>query len=171
MKRASFLFVLVLAAVAADGAQQPAAYDLVIRNARVLDGTGNPWFPADIGIRGGRIAAVGGLAGAAAARTIDAAGKYVAPGFIDIHSHADDGSGPRGGFRDADARRRAAPNLVSQGITTVVVNQDGRSPWPLAEQKSQIEKLGIGPNALLLVGHGTVRRMVMGDDEKRPARA
>ena len=102
---------------------------------------------------------------------IDAAGKYVAPGFIDIHSHADDGSGPRGGFRDPDPVRRSAPNLVSQGITTVVVNQDGRSPWPVAEQRAHLEKNGIGPNAMLLVGHGTVRRMAMGDDVRRPARA
>ena len=102
---------------------------------------------------------------------IDAAGKYVVPGFIDIHSHADDGSGPRGGFRDPDPIRRSAPNLVSQGITTVVVNQDGRSPWPVAEQRALLEKNGIGPNAMLLVGHGTVRRRVMGDDVRRPAKA
>jgi N-acyl-D-amino-acid deacylase len=63
-----------------------------------------------------------------------------------------------------------APNLVSQGITTVVVNQDGRSPWPVAEQRALLEKNGIGPNAMLLVGHGTVRRRVMGDDVRRPAR-
>ena len=67
--------------------------------------------------------------------------------------------------------RRAAPNLVSQGITTVVVNQDGRSPWPVAEQRALLEKTGIGPNAMLLVGHGTVRRRVMGDDVRRPATA
>ena len=67
--------------------------------------------------------------------------------------------------------RRAAPNLVSQGITTVVVNQDGRSPWPVAEQRALLEKKGIGVNALLLVGHGTVRRRAMGDDTRRPARA
>jgi N-acyl-D-amino-acid deacylase len=163
---------LVLAAAflsASLGAQQP-SYDLLIRNGRVLDGSGNPWFPADIGVRVGRIVAVGPLAGAQAARIIDAAGKYVSPGFIDIHSHADDGSGPRGGLRDPDPVRRSAPNLVSQGITTVVVNQDGRSPWPVAEQRALLEKTGIGTNAMLLVGHGTVRRRVMGDDVRRPAR-
>lgn len=159
---------LLFASAAAQ--QPPLAYDLIIRGGRVLDGTGNPWFPADIAIRGGRIAAVGSLPAASAARVIDATGKYVSPGFIDIHSHADDGSGPRGGFRDPDPVRRTAPNLVSQGITTVVVNQDGRSPWPVAEQRAHLEKHGIGPNAMLLVGHGTVRRRVMGDDTRRPAR-
>ena len=173
MARQSLVFALwVAAAIALVSGQAPAqSFDILIRNARVLDGTGNPWFPADIGIRDGRIAAVGPLASATAARVIDGTGKYVAPGFIDIHSHADDGSSPRGGFRDADSKRRAAPNLVSQGITTVVVNQDGRSPWPVSEQRALLEKNGIGPNAMLLVGHGTVRRRVMEDDVRRPARA
>jgi N-acyl-D-amino-acid deacylase len=162
--------VLAAALLSASLAAQQPPYDLLIRNGRVLDGTGNPWFPADIAVRGGRIVAVGSLAGAQAARIIDATGKYVSPGFIDIHSHADDGSGPRGGFRDPDPIRRSAPNLVSQGITTVVVNQDGRSPWPVAEERALLEKTGIGTNAMLLVGHGTVRRRVMGDDVRRPAR-
>jgi N-acyl-D-amino-acid deacylase len=170
----TFAFALLLFACAAAGllARQPQAspFDVLIRNARVLDGTGNPWFPADIGIASGRIAAVGALGDARASRVIDAAGRYVAPGFIDIHSHADDGSSPRGGFRDPDPQRRAAPNLASQGITTVVVNQDGRSPWPIAEQRALIEKNGIGLNAMLLVGHGTVRRRAMADDVRRPAR-
>jgi N-acyl-D-amino-acid deacylase len=164
------LVSVTLVAIARAGAQPAAPFDLIIRNGRVFDGSGNPWFPADIGVRGGRIAAVGTLRDAQAARVIDATGKYVAPGFIDIHSHADDGSGPRGGFRDSDPLRRAAPNLVSQGITTVVVNQDGRSPWPVAEQRALLEKTGIGTNTMLLVGHGTVRRSVMGDDVRRPAR-
>lgn len=172
MKAASAVIALLLTGFLASIAAQSTAarHDLLIRNARVFDGTGNPWFPADIAVQGGRIVAVGPLPNAQAARTIDAAGKYVAPGFIDIHSHADDGSRPSGGLRDADPVRRAAPNLVSQGITTVVVNQDGRSPWPVAEQRALLEKTGIGPNALLLVGHGTVRRRVMGDDVRRPAR-
>jgi N-acyl-D-amino-acid deacylase len=152
-------------------AQQPAgeAFDVLIRGGRVLDGTGNPWFPGDVGVRAGRIVAIGTLANARATRVIDAAGKYVAPGFIDIHSHADDGARPEGGLRDADPQIRSAPNLVSQGITTVVVNHDGRSPWPVAEQRALLEKHSIGPNVMLLVGHGTVRRQVMGADPRRAA--
>jgi len=144
--------------------------DLLIKNARILDGTGNPWFPADIAVRDGRIVAIGRLSGEAT-RVIDATGKYVSPGFIDIHSHADDGARPTGGFRDQNAQIRAAPNLVTQGITTVVVNQDGRSPWPIATQRAQVEKNQIGPNTMLLVGHGAVRTQVMGRDSRRPATA
>jgi N-acyl-D-amino-acid deacylase len=148
---------------------QSAPFDILITGGRVLDGTGNPWVYGDVGIRDGRIVSVGDLEGMRAARTIDARGKIVAPGFIDIHSHADDGASARGGFRDPDARRRAAPNLVTQGITTVVVNHDGRSPLPIRDQRALLEKNGIGPNAMLMVGHGTVRREVMGTDFRRAA--
>jgi N-acyl-D-amino-acid deacylase len=173
IRTSTFALLIVSLATLPAAAQQAttARFDLIIRNGRVLDGTGNPWFPADIGVRGGRIVTVGSLAGATAVKVVDASGRYVAPGFIDIHSHADDGSRPRGGFRDADPRIRSAPNLVSQGITTVVVNHDGRSPLPISEQRSQLEKHGIGTNAMLLVGHGTVRARVMGQDVRRPATA
>jgi N-acyl-D-amino-acid deacylase len=154
------------AVLSAQAPAAPQAFDLLIRNARVYDGTGNPWFPADIGIRGDRIVAVGSFDTATATRVIDATGKYVAPGFIDIHSHADDGSSPRGGFRDQNPQIRAAPNLVTQGITTVVVNHDGRSPWPISEQRAQIEKNQIGPNTMLMVGHGAVRTQVMGRERR-----
>jgi N-acyl-D-amino-acid deacylase len=162
---------LSAAALAAQAPAPAQPFDLLIRNGRVFDGTGNPAFPADIGVRDGRIVATGRLGEAAAARVIDAAGRFVAPGFIDIHSHADDGARVRGGFRDEDPRVRAAPNLVAQGITTVVVNHDGRSPWPIAEQRALIEKNQTGPNAMLLVGHGAVRSQVMGLDARRPATA
>lgn len=165
--RATLMLVVVVSATLVGQGSQTPSYDLIIRHGRVLDGSGNPWFPADVAVANGRIVAVGALAGARAATVIDATGKYVTPGFIDIHSHADDGSGPEDGLRDPNPARKAAPNLVSQGITTVVVNQDGRSPWPIGGQRAQLERDGIGVNAMLLVGHGTVRRLVMKDDVTR----
>jgi N-acyl-D-amino-acid deacylase len=170
--KSAFLVIFLLIAVGLAGTASqpaPAPFDLLIRGGRVLDGTGNPWFPADVGVRAGRIAEVGTLTGATATRIVDAGGKYVSPGFIDIHSHADDGSSAEGGLRDASPEIRSAPNLVSQGITTVVVNHDGRSPWPIAEQRALLDKQRIGPNAMLLVGHGTMRRQVMGNDTRRRA--
>lgn len=140
---------------------QPPTYDLLIRGGRVLDGTGNPWFQADIAVKDGKIAALGRLEGASARRTINAQGLYVVPGFIDIHSHSDVGL--------ASTKTNTNPNMVTQGVTTVVVNQDGRSPWPISEQKARLEQQGIGTNAILLVGHGTVRTRAMQNDFKRAA--
>ena len=150
------LFVGVLAG-------QP--FDVLITGGRVFDGTGNPAAYADVGVRGGVVAAVGRLAGSAAKRTVDAKGLFVAPGFIDLHSHAERG------LTSEDRRRRAAPNLVSQGITTVVVNPDGGGPWPLSAQRATMERLGVGPNVALMAGHGTIRRHVMKNDFRRAATA
>lgn len=154
--------------VAIVAAQEP-AFDILLRGGRVLDGTGNPWFRADVGIRDGRIAGVGDLTEASADRVIELDGRYVVPGFIDIHSHADQGLDEAGDAGSDGARRRAAPNLVSQGVTTVVVNQDGRSPWPIADQRARLESRGHGPNAALMVGHNTIRAMALGDDVMRPS--
>ena len=144
-------------------AQDRGPFDILITGGHVIDGSGNPWFSADVGIRGGRIAAVGDLAGASATRTIDARGKVVTPGFIDVHSHGS------GGLESEDARRRVAPNLVTQGITTVVVNPDGGGPISIGDQKATLEELGIGLNAILMVPHNTVRRAVLGEDYMRKA--
>ncbi|HKP29409.1 MAG TPA: amidohydrolase family protein [Gemmatimonadales bacterium] len=171
MLRALIATVLLVANVARAQAARSDRFDLLITGGRILDGTGNPWYYADVGIRGGKVAEIGRLAGRDAGRVIDAKDRVVAPGFIDIHSHADDGATPRGGFRDPDPARRAAPNLVTQGVTTVVVNQDGRSPLPISEQRDLLAKNGIGPNAVLLVGHGSVRARVMGSDFRRLATA
>jgi N-acyl-D-amino-acid deacylase len=148
--------VLLLATSAGEsraGAQN-SAFDLLIRQARVYDGTGNPWFIADVGVKDGRITQIGMLGNVTAGKTIDAKGKYLAPGFIDIHSHSDEGLGT--------TTLNHNPNVVAQGITLVVVNQDGRSPWPIRDQKTRYEKAGIGSNAALMVGHGAVRNRVMG---------
>jgi N-acyl-D-amino-acid deacylase len=141
-------------------------YDLLLTNGRIIDGTGNPWFSADVAIRDGRIVAVGNLAESSATRTLDVSGLTIAPGFIDLHSHADGRNA--NGLRSEDAKRRAAPNLVSQGVTTVVVNQDGGSPLSIATQKRELETMRFGPNAILMVGHNTVRAMAMADDPTDP---
>jgi N-acyl-D-amino-acid deacylase len=140
--------------------QQP-VYDLLIKGGRVLDGTGNPWFAADLATREGKIVAIGSLSSATARRTIEAQGLYIVPGFIDLHSHADEGL--------AATKTNTNPNMITQGVTTVVVNQDGRSPWPIAQQKANYERQGIGTNAILMVGHGAVRGRAMKNDFKRPA--
>lgn len=144
-------------------AQEQGPFDVLITGGRVIDGTGNPWFSADVGIRGGKIVAVGKLVGATAPRIIDARGKIVTPGFIDIHSHGS------AGLESEDVRRRSAPNVVTQGVTTVVINPDGGGPISIGGQRATLERLGIGVNAILMVPHNTVRREVLGDDYMRKA--
>jgi N-acyl-D-amino-acid deacylase len=146
------------------GAEEP--LDLLLKGGRIIDGTGNPWFSADVGIRAGRIVAVGNLQEREAARTLDVTGLVVAPGFIDLHSHAD--GLDEDGLRSNDEKRRAAPNLVTQGVTTLVVNQDGGSPYSIAAQRQELEAKRFGPNAVLLVGHNTVRAMVMAENKSDP---
>ena len=167
MGRFNRTVTIVVAALMIPTALIAQRYDLLITGGRVMDGTGNPWRYADVALRGDRIVAVGNLSDASADRVIDARGKVVAPGFIDIHSHADGTNYGSRGLRSTDRKRRAAPNLVTQGITTVVVNQDGRSPPSIADQTAELERLGIGLNAVLLVGHGAVRRQVLGEDHER----
>lgn len=147
---------------------QPEQFDILIKGGRVIDGTGNPWFCANIGIRNGIIVAVGELKDAQATRVIDAEGKHVTPGFIDLHSHADDTRAQEKskGLRSPDKKRRAAPNLVSQGVTTVVTNQDGRSPASIAQQRRELEESKFGPNAVLLVGHNSIRYLAMAKNPK-----
>jgi N-acyl-D-amino-acid deacylase len=141
---------------------QPARYDLLIRNGRVLDGTGNPWRAADIGIRGGRIVDMGRLTTGAATRAIDAQGLTVTPGFIDVHSHAAEGLA--GSLKDAR-------QLIAQGITTVALNPDGGGPTDLRAQRVGYEQRGIGVNVALYVPHGAIRREVVGMADRDPSPA
>jgi N-acyl-D-amino-acid deacylase len=152
MKPATLIAVLALAGIGLAAPPQ-AAYDLVIRGGQVVDGSGNPWFYADIAVKDGRIVAVGRLGNATATRTIDATGKIVTPGFIDLHSHSD------GGIDTMELRSNH--NMVAQGITLSVVNQDGRSPTPIRDQKALYEKQGVGTNVALMAGHGTARQRAM----------
>ena len=139
---------------------QPSSFDVVIRNGRVMDGSGNPWLRADIGIRGDRIVAVGMLPKAEAPTIIDARDRLVTPGFIDVHSHTGEGL--------AQPQLRQAQPILAQGVTTVVINPDGGGPVDLAAQRKQLESGGVGPNVALLIGHGSVRRAVLGSENRKP---
>ncbi|MEZ5283597.1 MAG: D-aminoacylase [Vicinamibacterales bacterium] len=160
---AAALLAAVWLAPARTTAAQPAGFDILIRNGRVLDGTGNPWYRADIGIRGDRIAAIGRLDASGARTVIDARDRFVTPGFIDVHSHAGPGL--------ATAELRHGQPVLAQGITTVLVNPDGGGPVDLAAQRAGYETQGIGLNVGLFVPHGSIRREVMGMSDRDPTSA
>jgi len=166
---------------ATPAARTAAPYDLLFTNARVVDGTGAPWFSADVGVRGGRIAAVGKLAGAPSKRTIDASGLVVAPGFIDLLGQSE---------YNVLVDPRAA-SKVTQGITTEVTGEGDsiaptdekaiaenediyrrygvRPDWRTLEQYfASLERRGTAINLGTFIGSGGVRAMVVGR-ENRPA--
>ncbi|MDA0327434.1 MAG: amidohydrolase family protein [Gemmatimonadetes bacterium] len=164
MRRVVVVVVALVLSAFSPSLTHAQSFDVLVRGGRILDGTGNPEFNADVGIRGGEIVAVGDLSGATAARVIDASGLRVTPGFIDMHSHADRS------LYAGDARARRATNLVAQGITTIVVGPDGRNPtWPLIDEILGYRNGGTALNIVPMVGHGTVRGLVMGDDYERHA--
>ena len=131
----------------------------VIVGARVVDGTGAPARTASVRIRDGVIVDVGALEPAVGEQVVDAGGLVLAPGFIDTHSHHD-----RGLIAHPEAMA-----VVSQGITTIVAGQDGGSRFPLADFFRQLEEGPAAVNVASYVGHGTLRRRVMGDDFRRTA--
>jgi N-acyl-D-amino-acid deacylase len=157
------------------------AYDLLIRNGRIIDGTGSPWYAGDVGIRGGRIAAIGRLGDANAKQTIDAAGKVVAPGFIDM-------------LGQSELTILVNPHLPSkifQGITTEITGEGGSAgpltdsiiaadqayydhlkitpDWrTLGQYFARLERQGMGINLASYVGATQVRRVVLGDGDRTP---
>jgi dihydroorotase/N-acyl-D-amino-acid deacylase len=159
-----------------------AGYDLIIRNGHIIDGTGSPWYAADVGIRAGRIAALGGLENAAATRIIDAHGLVVAPGFIDMLGQSEL-------TLLVDPR---APSKIFQGVTTEITGE-GESVAPvndtilrengstyahygikpdwhnLAEYFARLERQGIGINFATYVGATSVREMVIGYSDRAPS--
>jgi dihydroorotase/N-acyl-D-amino-acid deacylase len=167
------LFLLFIAAASA----QP--YDVVIRNGHVVDGTGSPWYAADLGIRAGKIAAIGRLADAPARRSVDAGGMVVAPGFIDMLGQSE----------TTILINPHLPSKIFQGITTEITGEGGsiaplndavikadhvswehygiKPDWrTFAEYFARLRKQGIGINLASYVGATQVRRMVLGDDDR-----
>ena len=182
MKR--WLLPCVMLFLAAGVAAQEAPYDLVIRNGRIVDGTGSPWYAGDVAVRGGRIAAIGHLGAVSAKRTIDAGGKVVAPGFIDMLGQSE----------LTILVEPRLPSKIYQGITTEITGEGGSAApqsdalvkadrvgyehlridpdWRTYGQYfARLEKQGIGINVADYVGATQVRRMVLGDDDKQPTPA
>ncbi len=151
--------VLICICAVALVAQAPAGYDVLIRNGRIIDGSGNPWYVADVGVREGRIVAIGRLDSTGAKRVIDAAGLYVAPGFIDVHSHSEEGIKARG----------TAENYLFDGVTALVSGNCGGSDTDLAKVFVDLRTAGISINYSTLVGHNSVRRAVMGSEHRDPS--
>jgi N-acyl-D-amino-acid deacylase len=158
-------------------------YDILIRNGRLIDGTGSPWFAADLAVQEGRIAAIGRLGESAARQVIDAAGCFVAPGLIDIHTHSDLTLLVEG----------RAPSTLAQGISTQITGNCGISAAPtrdhqiyygaldpmmtrglecdwncMGEYLARLEGQGVGTNVATLVGHGNIRVAALGYED-RPA--
>ena len=166
MVRAGFAAVALTTAMVwqtPTGAQQ-APYDLLIRNGQIIDGTGNPWFAGDVAIRGDRIVAVGRLAGAQAARQIDARGLVVAPGFIDLHTHSDlslldDGN--------AESKVRQGVTLDVIGESTSVAPRDGladaKGAWTnFSGYWEALRQQGISMNVISEVSFQQIRLVAAG---------
>ena len=140
-------------------------YDLIIKNARIIDGSGSPWYRADLAVKDGKIATIGKL-NEQAGKIVDAEDKYLAPGFIDIHSHSD------GSILNCPSNE----SRLLQGTTTELTGNCGDSMAPIgkatvapergfatvADFLAKVEENGIATNFAMLVGHGTVRDAVMG---------
>ncbi len=184
LKAARVLLILIILFASATLSAQTPAFDLVITNGHIIDGTGSPWYSGDLGIRNGKIAAIGNLSAAPRKRTVDAAGKVVAPGFIDMLGQSEL-------TILVDPR---LPSKIYQGITSEITGE-GSSIAPLndaiiesdrsgfehfkvtpdwrtfRQYFARLEKQGMGINLASYVGATQVRRMVLGDDDKQPTPA
>ena len=138
-------------------AQTGQTYDLVIINARIIDGTGNPWFRGSIAIKDGKIARVGRLANADTKFVIDAKNQIVAPGFIDVHAHTEDIFG-----------NPTAENFIRMGVTSLVTGNCGGSATDVGEFLGRYKEKPLAVNLATLIGHNSVRGKAMGLDNRAP---
>jgi N-acyl-D-amino-acid deacylase len=146
-----FALCVLLSTLASLAGTQTHRYDLVIVRGTVVDGSGVPARAADVGISRGRIVALGTVPPGAALETIDARGLVVAPGFIDVHTHADD-----------IAEMPRAENFLRMGVTSIVAGNCGSSALDVGDALTRIRQTGVSVNYATLIGHNTVRRAAMG---------
>lgn len=160
MKRVTKLLAILLLFLPVCLPAQTITYDVLIQNGKIIDGTGNSWYYANIGIKDGRIIAIGKNVSGHSASTIDARGLIVAPGFIDVHGHIESGI----------FKQPTADNYIYDGVTTVVTGNCGSSADDLDEFFHRIDSLHPSINVASLVGHNTIRREVMNRDNRAPSK-
>ncbi len=151
MKSACFvLFILTFSC------QKP-NYDLILKNGIIYDGSSSDPFIGDIGIKSGKISTIGDLSDASAEKIINADGLAVSPGFIDMHTHL-----------EPIMEMPLAESLVRQGVTLALGGPDGGGPWPFGEYLDSLSEMSLGINLAYLVGHNTLRKEVMGMEDREP---
>ena len=155
-----YRLLVLLVALGTSHAYSQNSYDIIISNGRVVDGSGNPWYEADVAINGERIVRIGDLSSDTGSQVIDANGLIVAPGFIDPHTHA------LRGILDVPN----AESALLQGVTTLTEGNDGASPFPVDEHYQTIIDKQISPNWGIFVGHGTIRSQIIGAEDRDPTR-
>ena len=126
--------------------------DILIRNGKIIDGSGNSWYYGDIAVKDGKIAAVGRQLNYAGEKTIDATGLIVAPGFIDVHTH----------LEEDEAKDPNATNFIMDGVTTCITGNCGSSNTDIGKYLHFIDSLKLSINVATLIGHNDVRKQVMG---------
>ena len=160
-KRSSFLVFIVFLALSVQAQMPSQTADIIIKNAKILDGTGNSWFYGDIAIGSGKIIQIGKLAGWNAKKVIDATGLVAAPGFIDVHTH----------IEGDEVKNPEATNFIYDGVTTVITCNCGSSDANIGRYLRKIDSLQTSVNVAVLVGHNDVRKAVMGRASRNPTEA
>ncbi len=155
--RSLFTFLLLLFFVYS----QAQDFDVLIVGGKVVDGSGNPWFVADVGLKDGKIKSIGNLTNATTLKRIDAKGLIVAPGFIDVHTH----------IEGNDLKVPTAPNFILGGVTSVITGNCGSSNVNVKHYFEQLDSVRTTPNIATLIGHNSVRTAVMGISKREPTAA
>lgn len=160
-KRSSFLVFIVFLALSVQAQMPSQTADIIIKNAKILDGTGNSWFYGDIAIGGGKIIQIGKLSSWNAKKVIDATGLVAAPGFIDVHTH----------IEGDEVKNPEATNFIYDGVTTVITGNCGSSDANIGRYLRKIDSLKTSVNVAALIGHNDVRKAVMGRASRNPTEA
>jgi len=133
-------------------------YDIILKNGKIIDGTGNPWFYGDVGIVKDKIINIGDLSKSKASKTIDATGLIIAPGFIDVHTH----------IEGDEKKTPTADNFIYDGVTTVITGNCGTSNVDLGKYFKQLDSIKLSVNVASLIGHNDVRQAILGEKAVAP---